>query len=264
MITDTHSHLFWKRFDDDREEVIARAKSCGVGRMLVVGTNLETSKQAFALAAHHDGLFPTAGIHPHDVVAPEGAPESASDMDAEREAIASLCARPECVAVGETGLDYFRNHSPQATQRDWLHWHLELAALLHKPAIIHCREAHEDTIQILTEHPQTRVVMHCYSMGAEELSPYLDLGHYISFSGIVTYPKNDDNRAAAAAVPDDRLLVETDCPFLAPQPMRGQRNEPAFVTATLEAIAKIRGEDPDHLALQTSQNAATLFGLPPL
>lgn len=255
MITDTHSHLFWKRFDDDREEVIARAKAAGVGRMLVVGTNLETSRLSFELAAQHEGLFPTAGLHPHDVV------ELAEDT---REEIATLCARKECVAVGETGLDYFREYSPHATQREWFRWHLELAKLLDKPAIIHCREAHEDTARILAEYPGVRAVMHCYSMGEAELAPYLEMGLHISFSGVVTYPKNDDNRAAAAAVPADRLLIETDCPFLAPQPMRGQRNEPAFVTATLEAVATVRATDPTELALQTSRNAATLFGLPPL
>ena len=255
MITDTHSHLFWKRFDEDREDVIARAKAAGVGRMLVVGTTLETSKSSFELAAEHEGLFPTAGVHPHDVVEPD---------EAIREEIATLCARPECVAVGETGLDYFREYSPHEAQRDWFRWHLELAKLLDKPAIIHCRDAHEDTSRILAEHPGVRAVMHCYSMGEEELTPYLDMGLYISFSGVVTYPKNDDNRAAAGAVPANRLLVETDCPFLAPQPMRGKRNEPAFVTATLEAVAEVRGDDPTERALQTSRNAADLFGLPPL
>ena len=255
MITDTHSHLFWNRFDDDRDEVIARAKAAGVERMLVVGTTLETSRSSFELAAMHDGLFPTAGVHPHDVEEP---------WDAVREEIAALCAREECVAVGETGLDYFRDYSPHEAQRDWFRWHLELATKLDKPVIVHCREANEDTVRILSEYPDVRGVMHCYVMGGEQLGPYLDMGFYISFSGVVTYPKNDDNRAAAAAVPADRILVETDCPFLAPQPMRGKRNEPSFVTATLDAVATVRGEEPASLALQTSRNAAALFGLPPV
>jgi len=253
VITDTHSHLFWKRFDDDREEVISRAKGAGVERMLVVGTTLETSRSSFELAAAHDGLYPTAGVHPHDVEAPD---------EAVREEIATLCALPECVAVGETGLDYFREYSPHEAQRDWFRWHLELACLLDKPVIVHCREAHEDTARILAEFPGVRGVMHCYAMGEEELSPYLDMGLYISFSGVVTYPKNDENRAAALAVPADRLLVETDCPFLAPQPFRGKRNEPAFVTATLEAVSELRGVPAEEFALQTSRNAAKLFGLP--
>ena len=255
MITDTHSHLFWNRFDDDRDEVIARAKAAGVERMLVVGTTLETSRSSFELAAMHDGLFPTAGVHPHDVEEP---------WDAVREEIAALCAREECVAVGETGLDYFRDYSPHEAQRDWFRWHLELATKLDKPVIVHCREANEDTVRILSEYPDVRGVMHCYVMGEEQLGPYLDMGFYISFSGVVTYPKNDDNRAAAAAVPADRILVETDCPFLAPQPMRGKRNEPSFVTATLDAVATVRGEEPASLAIQTSRNAAALFGLPPV
>jgi TatD DNase family protein len=255
LITDTHSHLFWNRFDDDRDEVIARAKAAGVERMLVVGTTLETSRSSFELAAMHDGLFPTAGVHPHDVEEP---------WDAVREEIAALCAREECVAVGETGLDYFRDYSPHEAQRDWFRWHLELATKLDKPVIVHCREANEDTVRILSEYPDVRGVMHCYVMGEKQLGPYLDMGFYISFSGVVTYPKNDDNRAAAAAVPADRILVETDCPFLAPQPMRGKRNEPSFVTATLDAVATVRGEEPASLALQTSRNAASLFGLPPV
>ena len=255
MITDTHSHLFWNRFDDDRDEVIARAKAAGVERMLVVGTTLETSRSSFELAAMHDGLFPTAGVHPHDVEEP---------WDAVREEIAALCAREECVAVGETGLDYFRDYSPHEAQRDWFRWHLELATKLDKPVIVHCREANEDTVRILSEYPDVRGVMHCYVMGEKQLGPYLEMGFYISFSGVVTYPKNDDNRAAAAAVPADRILVETDCPFLAPQPMRGKRNEPSFVTATLDAVATVRGEEPASLALQTSRNAASLFGLPPV
>ena len=253
VITDTHSHLFWERFDEDREEVISRAKEAGVERMLVVGTTLETSKSSFELAARHEGLFPTAGVHPHDVQEPD---------DAIREEIATLCALPECVAVGETGLDYFREYSPHEAQRDWFRWHLELARLLDKPAIVHCRAAHEDTMQILGEFPGVRAVMHCYAMGEEELSPYLEMGHYISFSGVVTYPKNDGNRAAAKAVPADRLLVETDCPFLAPQAHRGKRNEPAFVAATLEVVADLRGVPAEELATQTSKNAAELFSLP--
>ena len=155
MITDTHSPLFWKRFDDDRDEVIARAKAAGVERMLVVGTTLETSKSSFELAAKHEGLFPTAGVHPHDVEEP---------WDAVREEVSALCALKECVAVGETGLDYFRDYSPLEAQRDWFRWHLELATKLDKPVIIHCREANEDTVRILSEYPDARGVMHCYVM----------------------------------------------------------------------------------------------------
>lgn len=252
MITDTHSHIFWKNFDEDREQVIERAHEAGVRRMLVVGTDLETSKRCFEICEGREGLFPTAGIHPHDA---EGPDESTL---AEIEA---LCRREECVAVGETGLDYFKEYSPRAEQRRNFRWHLELARTLDKPVIIHCRDAHQDTVSLLREVPGVRGVMHCYTMGPDELAPYLEAGLCISFSGVVTYPKNEANRAAAAQVPADRLLVETDCPFLAPQSRRGKRNEPALVAEVLARVAEIRGESVDALAQSTSANAARLFGL---
>jgi len=252
VITDTHSHIFWKDFDEDREEVIVRARQAGVERMLVVGTDLVTSRACFRICEDAKGLYPTAGIHPHDAL---GADEVA------RAQIAELCDRATCVAVGETGLDYFKQYSPKAEQRRAFRWHLELAQTLDKPVIVHCREAHNDTLALLREAPGVRGVMHCYSMGPVELEPYLELGFYISFSGVVTYPKNEANRAAAALVPENRLLVETDCPFLAPQKRRGKRNEPALVTETLRRVAQVRGCEFDELAQRTSDNADELFGL---
>lgn len=255
MITDTHAHLFWKAFEEDRAEVLARARAAGVGRVIVVGTDLQSSRAAFELCAQDPDLFPTAGVHPHDS-------EGASDEVLEE--IRGLCEREECVAVGETGLDYFKERSPRAAQRRSFRWHLELAHRLGKPAIVHCRGAHRDAVELLGEAPGVSGVMHCYTMGPDELAPYLELGLYVSFSGVVTYPRNDANRAAARAVPAARLLVETDCPFLAPQTRRGRRNEPALVREVLEAVAALRGVDAGELALVTSRNAARLFGLPPV
>lgn len=252
MITDTHAHIFWKSFDGDRDETLARAREAGVERMLVVGTDLETSRHCFELCAGHEGLYPTAGVHPHD------AQGSSAEVRAEIEA---LCTRPECVAVGETGLDYFKEYSPRDAQLDNFRWHLALARELDKPVIIHCRDAHADTVELVREVPGVRGVMHCYTMGPDELAPHLDAGLYISFSGVVTFPKNDANRAAARAVPDDRVLVETDCPFLAPQGSRGQRNEPSLVRKVLEVVAEERGVSWERLAEQTSRNAERLFGL---
>ncbi len=252
MITDTHAHLFWKDFDGDRAAVLTRAREAGVGRMLIVGTDLSSSRQCFELCAGEPSLYPTAGIHPHDA---EGV------TDADLAEIAALCEQPECVAVGETGLDYFKEYSPKTEQRRAFRWHLDLARRLDKPVIVHCRDAHRDTVELLREYPGVRGVMHCFTMGVEELAPYLELGFYISFSGVVTYPKNEDNRAAAAAVPEDRLLVETDCPFLAPQGKRGKRNEPALVRLVLEHIAEVRGVSAEALARATSDNAARLFRL---
>jgi TatD DNase family protein len=253
VITDTHAHIYWKSFDADRDRVLERARAAGVRRIVVVGTDAATSQSALALCAADPDLFPTAGIHPHDA--------ELSDRGA-RDEIRALCMREECIAVGETGLDYFKNFSPRDAQRDNFRWHIELAAELAKPLVVHCRDAHEDTVELLRSVPGVRGVMHCYTMGVEELAPYLELGFYISFSGVVTYPRNDRNREAARAVPADRLLVETDSPYLAPQGRRGERNEPAFVRRVLEEIAALRGESLDDLARTTSGNAATLFGLP--
>ena len=233
--------------------VLERARAAGVDRMIIVGTNPETSRQAFALCEGETGLYPTAGIHPHD---------SAAHGAASRAEIAALCRRPECVAVGETGLDWFRAFSPREAQLENFRWHLELARELALPIIVHSREAHADTLALLGEFRGVRGVMHCYTLGERELAPYLELGMFISFSGVVTYPKNVDNRAAALAVPLDRLLVETDCPFLAPQGRRGKRNEPALVRLVLEHIAGLRDVEVETLAQQTSRNAASLFGLP--
>ena len=252
MITDTHSHIFWDNFDGDREAVVERARAAGVSRMLVVGTDLATSRNCFELCADQEGLFPTAGIHPHDA---EGT------TDETRAAIREMCARPECVAVGESGLDYFKEYSPREDQQYNFRYHIELARELDKPLIVHCRDAHEDTVRLLRDSPGVRGVMHCYTMGPAELEPYLDMGFYISFSGVVTFPKNTENREAATLVPEDRLLVETDCPFLAPQGHRGKRNEPALVAEVLRHVANARGVDWETLAKVTSDNATRLFGL---
>jgi len=254
MITDSHAHLYWKDFETDREAVLARARAAGVTRMVVVGTDVATSRAAFELCASEAELFPTAGIHPHDA-------ERALEPG-ERAAIEELCRAPECVGVGETGLDWFKNFAPRGAQLDSFLWQLDLARRLDKPVVIHCRDAHADTVRCLQQFPGVRGVMHCYTMGPDELAPYLAAGLCISFSGVVTYPKNEANRAAAAAVPVERLLIETDCPYLAPQGRRGKRNEPAFVVAVLDELARVRCTSALELAHATSANAAGLFALP--
>ena len=258
MIVDSHAHLYWKSFDDDRDEVLARAREAGVGRMIIVGTDLATSRAAFELAAGELELYPTAGIHPHD------AGKELAARHEERAGVEALCRRPECVGVGETGLDYFKEYAPRADQLESFAWHLELACELAKPVVIHCRDAFEDTARLVGEFEGLTGVMHCYTYGPEELGPFLEAGLMISFSGVVSYPKNDKNRAAAREVPLDRLLVETDCPYLAPQGKRGKRNEPANVADVLRTVAEERSESFEELAEATSANAARLFGLPPL
>ena len=252
MITDSHAHVWWDSYAEDRDAVLARAREAGVERMVVVGTDVASSRRSFELAETDAGLFPTAGIHPHD----------AKDADdAARAAIEELCRRPDCVAVGETGLDYFKEYSPREAQLENFEWHLSLARELGQPVVVHSRDAHEDMVATLARFPEVCGVMHCYTLGARELPAYLELGYSISFSGVVTYPRNDENREAAAAVPQDRLLVETDCPFLSPQGHRGRRNEPALVVRVLETVAQVRGQSVDELAAVTSRNAAELFGL---
>ena len=253
MITDTHAHIQGESFRADLAEVLARARTADVRRIVVVGTDVESSRAALATCAGVEGLHPTAGIHPHDA---GGATES------DRAAIEALCARPECVAVGETGLDYFKNFSPRVSQRENFAWHLELARRIDKPVVVHCRDAHEDTVELLRAALGVRGVMHCYTMGPGELAPYLELGFFISFSGVVTYPKNAENREAARSVPEDRILFETDCPYLAPQGLRGRRNEPAHVRAVVEEVARVRGVDAGRLGERASENAARLFGFP--
>ena len=256
MITDTHAHFYWKSFDADREQVLARAREAGVGRMIVPGTDVESSRAAFDLCATELELYPTAGIHPHEA--------RDSDQGARRD-IEELCRRAECVGVGETGLDLFKEYSPRRAQIENFHWHLDLARRLEKPVVVHCRDAHEETVRILAEFPGVRGVMHCYSFGPAELDPYLEAGFYVSFSGVVTYPGNQENREAARRVPLDRLLVETDCPFLTPQAHRKvRRNEPAWVRSVLEVVAAVRGADLEALGDVTSSNAARLFDLPEL
>ncbi len=253
-LIDSHAHLYWSRFEEDRAAVLEHAAARGVQHIVVPGTNCETSLAARELCAGQPNLHFAAGLHPSD---------TAEDGEEARALIARLCAEPECVAVGETGLDFFHQNNPSAAvQEAAFRWHLELALQLDKPVIVHCRDAHDETARCLADYPGVRGVMHCFTMGPDEMQLYLDLGLHISFSGVVTYPKNDANRAAARAVPADRILIETDSPFLAPQPERGRRNEPAFVEHVLHTIAQERGVAPEVLAEQTTTNARELFRLP--
>jgi len=255
-LIDIGCNLAHDSFDADRTEVLERAREADVVQMVVTGASEDGSLAAMELARAHPGeLFATCGVHPHH----------ASDFTVETENLMQqLAIHDEVRAVGETGLDWFKEFSPRERQLEGFLWHLDLARRLDKPVVIHCRDAHEDTVRCVRQFPGVRGVMHCYTFGPDELAPYLEAGLYISFSGVVTYPKNDANRAAAAIVPEDRLLVETDCPFLAPQGHRGKRNEPALVRTVLERVAEVRGAGLEELARATSANAARLFGLSPL
>ncbi len=251
-LVDSHCHLADKAFDEDREQAISRARAAGVGRMVVIGTTPATSGDALVLAETDPGLFGTAGLHPHE------AGSFSAETRAELEA---LCGRSDCVAVGETGLDWFKEWAPRDQQLASFAWHLELARSLDKPVVIHARDAHGDTARLVQAVPGVTGVMHCFAMGPGEMEVYLAAGLYISFSGIVTFPRSEEIQAAAKLCPADRLLVETDAPYLAPKPHRGKRCEPAHCADTLRFVAGLRGDDPRDLAPICGQNAETLFRL---
>jgi TatD DNase family protein len=255
-LTDSHTHLDDAAFDGDREEVIARAREAGVGRIVTVGS-LEGplgAERSLEIARTHDAIRATAGIHPHDArLATPGALSH----------VASVAADPLVVAIGETGLDYYYDHSPRDVQRDVFRRFVRLALDLGKPLVIHSREAMEDTLRILDEEDGWRAggVFHCFSGTREDARTILERGFFLSFAGVVTFRKADGVRELVAALPRDRLLVETDAPYLAPVPFRGRRNEPCHVRLVAEAFAAIWGVSLEETARLTTANAVRLFDL---
>jgi TatD DNase family protein len=246
---DTHAHL--DALDDDPAAVVARAREAGVTRVLTVGTDVEGSRRALELADADDGVYAVIGIHPH-------AANDATDADVAE--IRTLLAHPKAVAVGETGLDWYRNYAPRDKQLWLFDALLAVAAETGKPAVIHTRAADDDTVAALDTFEGT-VVLHCFS-SPHLLPAALERGWYVSFAGNATFPKAVDLRLSATQVPADRILAETDAPYLAPQPLRGRRNEPAYVVHTLAALAQARGEEPVELERRIEQNAAACFSLP--
>jgi TatD DNase family protein len=248
-VIDTHAHL--DACADPADDLVARAREAGVGRIVSVGSGLESCRETVAVARRHDGVFAALGIHPHQAANPD-----ANGLDELRE----LLADPRAVAVGETGLDHYRDYAPRDRQLALFERQLELAAELGKTIVIHTRAASDETAAALGDFHGT-VVLHCFS--APELLPVaIERGYYVSFAGNVTYPKAEELREAARAVPRERLLAETDSPYLSPQPRRGRPNEPANVVHTIVALAEARGEPEDELARQIDANATAAFGLP--
>jgi TatD DNase family protein len=247
-VIDTHTHL--DALDDDPADVVARARTAGVTRILTVGTDVAGCRRALELADRHEEVFAILGIHPH------AANDATGDDVAE---VRSLLAHPKAVAAGEMGLDWFRDYAPRDKQLSLFTAMLGVAAETGKPAVIHTRAADADTLAALQAF-DGRVVLHCFS-SPHLLEPALERGWYVSFAGNASFPKAVDLRLAAREVPADRILAETDAPYLAPQPMRGRPNEPAYVMHTLAALAQARNEDPQELERQIDRNATDCFGL---
>ena len=252
MLVDAHCHLGDGAFDGDREAVRERARAAGVGHVVVIGDRIATSRDALRLARGAPDLSATAGIHPHQAV--DWSPESRTELEA-------LLAEPEVVAVGETGLDYHYDHSPRPAQIGSFEGHLALAERVRKPVVIHAREADADVARLLRAWgPRVpALILHSFSSGPDLFAAGMEVGAYFSFSGMITF-KSWRQAEYLTACPADRLLVETDAPYLAPVPHRGRRNEPAFVRETAAALARARGVTLDLLAPVLAANAGRVFG----
>jgi TatD DNase family protein len=245
---DTHCHLFL--LDREPADVVETANAAGVDRLICVGVDPETSAQSLRLADALPGVFATAGMHPHDA--------EAFDRRAALR-IEELLGDPRVIGVGECGLDFFRMHSPVDDQISCLRTHIAWSNESGKPMVVHIRDAWPETLRVLDEGSAERVVIHCFSGDATIAKECVERGYWVSFAGNVTYPKNEHFRHAAAMLPLDRILTETDSPFLAPQKLRGSDNEPANITITIEAIARVRDESVDAVTIATAANARAAF-----
>lgn len=254
-LVDTHCHLDFPEFDADRDQVVAAARAAGVVAMITIGVDLASSRRAVALAERYDQVYAAVGIHPHS--AGECTPAALAELR-------RLAGHPRVVAVGEIGLDYHRGREEEAEQKRALVAQIELAAELGLPVIIHQRGAVDDLWELLTAPATPRVagVLHCFSAGPDWAARWTQAGWFVGLDGPVTFKNGEEARATARVVPLDRLLVETDAPFLAPHPYRGRRNQPAWVRLVAERVAAERALTLDELAARTTANAVRLFGLP--
>ncbi len=255
MLVDTHCHLHFPDYDADREDVVLRAQKAGVGYLVNVGTDKATNEAAWRLASSYPkSMSHTAGLHPHH------AHEIASD---EFDRLEAFIQKTKPVAIGEIGLDYYKSEGEASVQKNVFRHMLALAQKVDLPVIIHSRNAFDDTYEMLVSENQGRLrgVMHCYSYNREALKKLLDIGFMASFTATLTYKNTADIVDAASFAPADRILLETDSPYLAPQAFRGRRNEPAFITELATFLAQKRGISVDDLAQQTTRNAARFFGL---
>lgn len=257
MLVDSHCHLTFPDFKDDLLDIFARAKGNGVGLMLTISTKLAEAPIVQSLADEHAQVYCTVGVHPH---------EAEQDADVTAAQLIDLAQHDKTVGIGETGLDYFYEHSPRAEQRNAFRAHIAAARETQLPLIVHARDADDEIIEILQDEYKQGAfpgLIHCFSSGRALAEAALDIGFYVSLSGILTFKKAQELRDIARDVPLDRLLVETDAPYLAPVPKRGKRNEPSFVAHTAQCLADVKGIGADELAAQTTENFFRLFNKVP-
>ncbi len=253
VLVDSHCHLDFPEFADELPDIIERARQAGVTRMVSIGTRIRQAAAPLAIARQHDGIFCTVGTHPHN---------ARDEQDISVDELTALAADDKVVGIGETGLDFFYDHSPRDIQERVFRTHIEAARRAGLPLVIHTRDADADMERILREEMgkgRFAAVLHCFSSGRALAETAVELGLYLSFSGILTFKPADELRAIAADMPLERLLVETDSPFLAPVPRRGKRNEPAFVRYTAAKLAEVRDMNYDALLAATTRNFLTLF-----
>lgn len=254
MLIDSHAHLDDRRFDDDREMIINNLKNNNIELVINIGADLKTSAASVDLANKYENIYAAVGVHPH----------SAKEVNTMvMEMIKELAENEKVVAIGEIGLDFYYDNSPRDIQRKWFIEQLKLAKELDLPVIIHTRDASQETYDILKNNQDgtVRGVMHCYSGSVEMAARYIDMGFYISLGGPVTFKNARVVREVAEAVPLDKLLIETDCPYLTPEPYRGKRNEPVYVKYVAEKIAEIKGSTYKELVKATNENAKRLFNI---
>lgn len=252
MLVDSHCHLDFPDYDEDREAVIERARAAGVGRMVTISTRVREIARLLAIADTHSDIFCSVGTHPHN---------AAEEPDVTTEMLIDLAEHPKIVAFGEAGLDY-HYEGDRAAQETGFRRHIAAARETGLPLVIHARDADEDMARILTEETGKGAfpaILHCFSSGRALAMTGVELGLHVSFSGIVTFKKTDELKAIAASIPADRLLVETDAPYLAPTPHRGSRNEPSYVVETAKVLAEVRGVSPEEIAAMTTANFFRLF-----
>ncbi len=255
-LVDTHAHLDFEDYDNDRQQIVDRARQAGVSSIITLGIEPPDWLQNIEIAGQFDGMYAALGVHPNS------ADQATSQALSQLEQLCRSEGRQRVVALGETGLDYYRQYVSHDEQKRSFRAHLDLARQLDLPVIIHNRDAHEDVLEILRrDGKDTRGVMHSFSGDEQYAVECMSLGYMISLSGPVTFKKAADKHRIAASVPLDMLLVETDCPFLTPEPFRGRRNEPAYVAYTARAVANIRGITFEEFAAQTTSNAVKMFGL---